>query len=131
MEIPDFMSNENQSWKKITEEHRKEIIRMENEVIYQRIAKMENTESAMTRASRQHKKRVENELKVNEELKLKGRIRDFSEKLQRENEDMLRRIERARPEYSVKNREWYKHHELFKQGRRSDPTGGHLWFHYT
>lgn len=126
MEIPDFMNN--QSWKKITEEHRKEVIRMENEVIYQRIAKMENAESAMTKASRLHKKRVENELKLMKSLKLKGRIRDFL-KLQRENEDMLRRIERARPEYSVKNcREWYKHHELFKQGRRSDPTGGHLGF---
>lgn len=126
MEIPEFMNN--QSWKKITEEHRKEVIRMENEVIYQRIAKMENGESAMTKASRLHKRRVENELKLMKSLKLKGRIRDFL-KLQRENEDMLRRIERARPEYSVKNcREWYKHHELFKQGRRSDPTGGHLGF---
>jgi Ca2+-binding EF-hand superfamily protein len=125
-EVPEFMNN--QSWKKITEEHRKEVIRMENEVIYQRIAKMENSESLMTKESRHHKKRVENELKLMKSLKLKGRIRDFL-KLQRENEDMLRRIERARPQYSKKNcKEWYRHHELFKQGRRSDPTGGHLGF---
>ena len=38
MEVPAFMQG-NQSWKKITEEHRKDIIKMENEVIYQRIAK--------------------------------------------------------------------------------------------
>jgi len=124
MEIPDFMQNT--GWKKITEQHRLEVIRRENEVIYQRIAKVENKESEITKASRLHNKRVETELMLMKNLKLKGRIRDFL-KLQRENEDMLKRIERARPEYSLKNcKEWYKHHELFKQGRRSDPTGGHL-----
>ena len=89
---------------------------------------MENSESSLTKSARLHKKRVENELKLMKSLKLKGRIRDFL-KLQRENEDMLRRIERARPQYSLKTcKEWYKHHELFKKGRRSDHTGGHLGF---
>ncbi len=126
VDIPDFLTNN--SWKQITELHKKEVIRKENEVIYQRIAKVENLESSITKASREHKKRVETELVLMKNLKLKGRIRDFL-KVQRENEDMLKRIERARPEYTLKGcREWYKHHELFKQGRRSDPCGGHLGF---
>ena len=127
MHIPEFMKGSS-SWKETAEQHRKEVIRQENEVIYQRIAKMENSESQMTRESREHKKRVETELRLMKNLKLKGRVRDFL-KLQRENEEMLRRIERARPEYTLEAcKEWYKHHENFKQGRRSDPTGGHLGF---
>ena len=126
VEIPDFLTN--QSWKKITEEHRREVIRMHNEVIYQRIAKVENAESAITVANRKHIKHVENELKLMKNLKEKGRVRNIL-KIQRENEDLLQRIERARPEYTRKNiSEWYKHHELFKKGRRSDPTAGHLGF---
>lgn len=47
--------------------------------------------------------------------------------IQRENELMQQRIQRARPEYTVKSmKEWYKHHEFFKDGRRSDPTAGHI-----
>jgi len=126
IDIPDFLTDN--SWKKITEQHRHEVIRRENEVIYQRIAKVENLESLITKASREHKYRVEKELVLMKNLKLKGRVRDFL-KVQRENEDMLKRIERARPEYTLKGcKEWYKHHELFKQGRRSEPTAGHLGF---
>jgi len=126
IDIPDFLTDN--SWKKITEQHRREVIRRENEVIYQRIAKVENLESLITKASREHKYRVEKELVLMKNLKLKGRVRDFL-KVQRENEDMLKRIERARPEYTLRGcKEWYKHHELFKQGRRSDPTAGHLGF---
>ena len=126
IEIPDFLTNT--SWKKITEQHRHEVIRKENEVIYQRIARVENLESHITKSSREHKQHVEKELTLMKNLKLKGRIRDFL-KVQRENEDMLKRIERARPEYTLKGcKEWYKHHELFKAGRRSDPTAGHLGF---
>ena len=84
VEIPDFLTNN--SWKQITELHKKEVIRKENEVIYQRIAKVENLESSITKASREHKKRVETELVLMKNLKLKGRIRDFL-KVQRENED--------------------------------------------
>lgn len=126
VEIPDFLTN--MSWKKITEEHRREVIRMHNEEIYQRIAKVENTESLITSENRKHIKHVENELKLMKNLKEKGRVRNIL-KIQRENEDLLQRIERARPEYTRKAiKEWYKHHELFKKGRRSDPTAGHLGF---
>jgi len=126
VEIPDFLTN--MSWKKITEEHRREVIRMHNEEIYQRIAKVENTESQITSDNRKHIKHVENELKLMKNLKEKGRVRNIL-KIQRENEDLLQRIERARPEYTRKAiKEWYKHHELFKKGRRSDPTAGHLGF---
>lgn len=126
VEIPDFLTNT--SWKKITEEHRREVIRMHNETIYQRIAKVENSESAITTANRKHIKHVENELKLMKNLKEKGRVRNIL-KIQRENEDLLKRIERARPEYTRKAiKDWYRHHELFKKGRRSDPTAGHLGF---
>jgi hypothetical protein len=101
---------------------------MHNEEIYQRIAKVENTESLITSDNRKHIKHVENELKLMKNLKEKGRVRNIL-KIQRENEDLLQRIERARPEYTRKAiKEWYKHHELFKKGRRSDPTAGHLGF---
>ena len=124
--VPDFLTNT--SWKQITEQHRREVITKQNEVIYKRIAKAENTESLITSENREHIKRVEHELKLMKRLKQMGRIRDIL-KVQRENEDLLVRIDRARPEYGRKNiQEWYRHHELFKQGRRSDPTAGHLGF---
>jgi hypothetical protein len=47
--------------------------------------------------------------------------------IQRENEMFQKRLERARPEYTNKSiKEWYQHHESFKDGRRSDVTAGHL-----
>ena len=126
VEIPDFLTNQN--WKQITQQHRRDEITRENEVIYKRIAKAENTESLITRENREHAHHVENELKLMKRLKRMGRIRDIL-KTQRENEDMLRRIDKARPAYGLKSiKEWYKHHELFKKGRRSDPTAGHLGF---
>jgi len=126
VDIPDFLTNT--SWKQITEQHRRDIITKQNEVIYKRIAKAENTESLITTENRVHIKRVEHELMLMKRLKQMGRIRDIL-KVQRENEDLLVRIERARPEYGKKGiKEWYRHHELFKEGRRSDPTAGHLGF---
>jgi len=126
VDIPDFLTNT--SWKQITEQHRREVITKQNEVIYKRIAKAENTESLITSENRVHIKRVEHELMLMKRLKQMGRIRDIL-KVQRENEDLLVRIDRARPEYGKKGiKEWYRHHELFKEGRRSDPTAGHLGF---
>jgi hypothetical protein len=46
VDIPDFLTNT--SWKQITEQHRREVITKQNEVIYKRIAKAENTESLIT-----------------------------------------------------------------------------------
>jgi|TARA_B110000090_G_C13153039_1_gene358482 hypothetical protein len=125
-EVPDFLNNS--SWKEITEQHKRDIINRENEVFYKRIAKAENTESRITTENREHIKRVEHELLLMKRLKQMGRVRGII-KVNRENEDLLVRIDRARPEYGLKAiKQWYKHHELFKQGRRSDPTGGHLGF---
>jgi Ca2+-binding EF-hand superfamily protein len=126
VDIPDFLTNT--SWKQITEQHRRDVITKQNEVIYKRIAKAENTESLITTENRLHIKRVEHELQLMKRLKQMGRIRDIL-KVQRENEDLLSRIEKARPAYGGKSiREWYKHHQMFKDGRRSDPTAGHLGF---
>ena len=60
VDIPDFLTNT--SWKQITEQHRRDTITKQNEVIYKRIAKAENTESLITTENRLHIKRVEHEL---------------------------------------------------------------------
>ena len=127
VEVPDFFKNA-QSAKEQAKEHQLGKIARENETIYKRIARAENAESLITKDTREHVKRVEHELVLMERLKRMGRARSVL-RVNRENEDILLRIERARPEYSIKGmKEWYKHHELFKKGRKSDPTAGHLGF---
>jgi len=126
VDIPDFMQNN--SWKAASEAHKQEMIRKKNEEIYRRIAKAENTESQMTKENREHIKHIEGELVLMQRLKVMGRVHR-EHKIQRENEDLMKRIERARPEYTQKAiKEWYKHHVHFKEGRRSEPTAGHLGF---
>jgi Ca2+-binding EF-hand superfamily protein len=122
--IPDFLTD--QTWKEAANEHRKNVIASRNEVIYQRIAKRANEESGITKASREHMRRV-NEIKGHtKRLKEAGRLRKVF-LIQRENEMMMQRIQRVQPEYTLKSmKEWYKHHTLFKEGRRSDPTAGHI-----
>lgn len=124
--IPDFLNN--QQWKEASERHHREMIAKENEIIYKRIAKAEKIESSLTREAREHTARVENELVLMKRLKKMGRIRDVL-KTNRENEELLHRIQHARPAYGRKGiKEWYKHHEAFKKSRRSEPTAGHLGF---
>lgn len=127
VEIPDFLKNASNA-KEQAKEHQLNRIARENETIYKRIARAENAESQITKEANDHIKRVEHELILMERLKKMGRGRGII-KTNRENEDILMRIERARPAYSRKHMiEWYKHHELFKKGRKSDPTAGHLGF---
>ncbi len=122
--IPDFLTD--QTWKEAANEHRKNVIAARNEVIYQRIAKRANEESGITKASREHMRRVTEIKGHTKRLKEAGRLRKVF-LIQRENEMMMQRIQRVQPEYTLKSmKEWYKHHTLFKEGRRSDPTAGHL-----
>ena len=122
--IPDFLTD--QTWKESANEHRKNVIAARNEVIYQRIAKRANEESGITKASREHMRRVSEIKGHTKRLKEAGRLRKVF-LIQRENEMMMQRIQRVQPEYTLKSmKEWYKHHTLFKEGRRSDPTAGHL-----
>ena len=126
VEIPDFLTNTD--WKEQAKLHKQQKITAENETIYRRISRAENAESHITKENREHIERVEHELVLMERLKRMGRARNII-RINKENEDMLMRIERARPEYTQKAlKDWYKHHELFKKGRKSDPTAGHLGF---
>lgn len=39
----------------------------------------------------------------------------------------MRRIERTKPIYTIQScKDWYKHNEIYKKGRRTDPTAGHI-----
>lgn len=113
--IPDFLSD--QSWKLLAAAHQQAVIARHNEEIYGRIAKRHAEESDITRASRLHISRCNEIKKHTKRLKEAGRLRKVMQ-IQRENELMMQRIERARPEYTLKSiKEWYKHHEFFKEGR--------------
>jgi hypothetical protein len=115
VKIPDFLTN--QSWKKAAEKQKRIKIARHNQEIYDRISKVENSESAYTSEQKQHVKRIELKATYLKKLKEHGRLVHLL-KIQKENEYLLRRIERARPEYTKKKCEdWYKHHELFKAGR--------------
>lgn len=122
--IPDFLTNT--AWKLSAEEHRRNVIARDNEVIYKRIAKRAAETSNITKDAQDHIRRV-NDIKYHtKRLKEAGRVRQVMV-IQKENEMMLQRIERARAEYTVKSiEEWYRHHTRFKEGRRSDPTAGHI-----
>jgi hypothetical protein len=115
VKIPDFLTN--QTWKKNAEKQRAVVIAKENQDIYGRIAKVENSESTITKANKVHVKRVESKLSYLRKLKEHGRLVNMI-KIQKDNELFLRRLEKAKPQYTLKHcQEWYKHHELFKAGR--------------
>lgn len=122
--IPSFLTN--QSWKKNAERSKQLVIRRENQDIYNRIDKLEKEEGYFSKDRKAHVKRLEHKLKYLKKLKDHGRMVNVL-KTQKENEHFLKRIERAVPQYSIKKcKEWYKHHEMFKEGRKTDPTGGHI-----
>jgi hypothetical protein len=115
VKIPDFLTN--QTWKKNAEKQKQVVIARENQDIYGRIAKVENGESLITKANRVHVKRVESKLSYLRKLKEHGRLVQMI-KIQKENEHFLKRLEKANPQYTLKNcHEWYRHHERFKLGR--------------
>ena len=113
--IPDFLTN--QSWKKNAEKQKAHRMALHNQEIYDRISKVENTDSQYTVEQKAHVRRIEIKAAYLKKLKEHGRLVQLL-KIQKENEYLLRRIERARPEYTKKKcDDWYKHHELFKMGR--------------
>lgn len=115
VKIPDFLKN--QTWKKSVERQRQERISQANQEIYDRISKLENKESGYRVEQKLHVKRIEAKSAYLKRLKEHGRLIQLL-KIQKENEYLLRRIERAKPEYTKKKCDnWYKHHELFKAGR--------------
>lgn len=113
--IPDFLLN--REWKKNSEKQKQKIILQENQEIYKRIAKLEDNEGHIAKENREHIKRMSSKLDYLRKLKEHGRLVNLI-KIQKENEYMLKRLEKAKPQYTLKKcKEWYKHHELFKLGR--------------
>lgn len=88
-----------------------------NRAIYDRLARVENEESTLAKESKLHIKRIESKLSYLNKLKEHGRLVNLV-KIQKENEYLLRRIERAKPQYTLKKcKEWYKYHAHYKNGR--------------
>lgn len=113
--IPDFLLN--REWKKNSEKQKQKIILQENQEIYKRIAKLEDNEGHIAKENREHIKRMSSKLDYLRKLKEHGRLVNLI-KIQKENEYMLKRLEKAKPQYTLKKcKDWYKHHELFKLGR--------------
>lgn len=115
IEIPNFLLN--QTWKKNAEKQRKIVINRTNRQIYERLEKLEKNESILAKENRLHVERIETKLHYLTKLKKHGRLVNLV-KIQKENEYMLRRLEKTKPLYTLKEcKDWYKHHELYKQGR--------------
>jgi hypothetical protein len=113
--VPDFLTNT--TWKKNAENARKAKIVSQNLYMFHRITKVENEESVYKKETKLHVKRMENKSGYLKKLKEQDRLHK-AYKIQRENEYILKRIEKAQPEYTKKKLdEWYRHHELFKAGR--------------
>jgi hypothetical protein len=113
--IPDFLLN--REWKKNAERQKKRVILRENQEMYNRLSKLENAEGRISKENKQHLKRITSKLDYLRKLKEHGRLVNLI-KIQKENELMLSRLEKAKPQNSIKHfREWFKHHELFKLGR--------------
>lgn len=113
--IPDFLLN--REWKKNAERQKQKVILQENQEIYNRLAKLDDQEGQIAKDSKIHIKRMSNKLDYLRKLKEHGRLVSLI-KIQKENEYMLQRLEKAKPQYTLKKcKEWYKHHDLFKKGR--------------
>jgi len=124
LRVFDFLTD--QSWKMLSKRHQELELMKHNEIIYGRISKVENQESTYTKERREHVKNIEHQSKHSKRLKEVGRVRAVL-KIQRENEHMHSRIQKAKPYYSRERmRREYQHHELFKNAKRADHTAGHL-----
>ena len=124
LHVMDFLTNK--TWKKTAAYHQELRIMKHNEEMYERIAKVENGESIIAKEKREHVKKVSEGSKVMDRLKRGDRERKIL-LIQKENEHLHARLQKASAEYTMKKcNEWYKHHELFKKGRRTDVTAGHI-----
>jgi hypothetical protein len=63
VDIPDFANDT--SWKKISAQRQQQVIARENEEIYKRILKRENEQTALSKETKEHNKRV-NEIRTHD-----------------------------------------------------------------
>lgn len=120
----DFMSDK--SFKQKAKQFQELQLMKENEIIYGRICKVEGQESRISKDAREHAKRVQVVRETDHRLRSMGRRRQ-QERIERENVYFHQRINKVQPFYSRKKMsDDYKHHELFKRGRKSLPCAGHL-----
>eukprot|EP01031_Cornospumella_fuschlensis_P003323 gene3323-4129_t len=99
VKIPEFLLN--QTWKKNAERQKMIEVMRANRAIYDRLARVENEESSLAKENKLHIKRIESKLSYLNKLKEHGRLVNLV-KIQKENEYLLRRIERAKPQYTLK-----------------------------
>lgn len=120
----DFMSDT--SFKEKAKQFHELRLMKENEIIYGRICKVEGQESRISKDAREHAARVQIVRETDYRLRSMGRKR-IQDKIERENVYFHQRINKVQPFYSRKKMsDDYKHHELFKRGRKSMPCAGHL-----
>jgi hypothetical protein len=113
--IPDFLVN--QSWKLFQAEKKKRDMIKHNEIIYERIMKAETDESIIKREVSGHAKRVQDVKQICGNIKEAHRVKNLLQ-IQKDNEIILQRIEKAKPIYTLKGmKEWYKPHILYKENR--------------
>ena len=93
--IPEFMKGSN-TWKKNAADARQNKILAENAHMYGRIEKVEKTESLYIKEQRQHIRRMEMKGLYLRRLKETDRVHRTM-KIQKENEYLLKRIEKAQP----------------------------------
>ena len=122
--IPEFMKN--QVWRKISKNRKDKLLAVNNEHMYERLQKAENKMSKYTADNIRHLELTGSMSKCMTTLRTTARLRK-NVQIQRENEYLMIRLNKARPVSTAKDiSDWYKHHIVFKEGRRSDPTAGHI-----
>lgn len=113
--IPEFMKN--RQWRKILIEANDKKLAEKNEIIFSRLQKYENGESGIMKEIKEHRKKSDRIKSISIRLKEQDRMRRTL-KIQKDNEHLLSRIERARPALTCKEmKDWYDHHIFFKEGR--------------
>jgi hypothetical protein len=122
--IPDFMKN--QTWRKVAKNRRDKVLAVDNEAFYLRLLKAENSISTIKKDAIKHLETVGGMAKHMHRLKELDRLRK-NVQIKRENHFLMARLHKARPNTSAKAmQKWYKHHADFRDGRRTDPTAGHI-----
>ena len=113
--VPEFMKC--QKWKKLAGKRREELLAEQNHLLFQRISKVENSQSQLGKETEEHFKRVNHNALYLKKNKEENRIRS-KVKIQKENEYVSKRIENAQPQLTGKEiTDWYKPFEHFKDGR--------------
>ena len=98
-----------------------------NEEFYARLSKLENTESAFTKEQKRHQKHIKGLSEYSNKLKAHGRQLKL-DKINRENEHLHHKIQKAEPFYSRKRfkEEYQRNQDQINSGTKTDYTAGHL-----